>query len=377
MSTNTKKTKSANPNPTIDIAKEILAEPDIAIEMVGTVLKGITGENKDPLVDTDKKKIEITAVTDKQKNDLFDLEKGINDEKIKEYELGDNTNIKIESTNSDFDLDIFKQIGLNFDRSTNKLSINIPIYSGQKANSHGNANYLQTFPIDDQLKIIAMYFELETLRYTNKQIYDKTEKHTKLLSTLYYIAMILNVVVPYFSSLITKLPENLRDYTPYFCGASTIITMLSYVLTRFLMSTSAGLANYLNIQESITKLRFTVETIIMGSYMVDEDNNITTTKKLQEVGLSNFKLDNVLQKINTDLNNIYQLDALKDALNKDKHALQLLDIAKSESNNVIKVFEKELSNVMDQIKNSPALNIIKKGNTNANIDTKHITIEFD
>jgi hypothetical protein len=367
MSTNK---KSANPNITTDIA----------IEMVDTVLNGITGKKQGPLVDMEKN-IDITAVTYKQNNDLFDLENGIAPNKIIEYELGANTNIKIESTNSDFDLDIFKQIGLDFDRSTNKLSINIPIYSGQQANSHGNANYLQNFPIDDQLKIIAMYFELETLRYTNKQIYDKTEKHTKLLSTLYYIAMILNVVVPYFSSLITKLPENLRDYTPYFCGASTIITMLSYVLTRFLMSTSAGQANYLNIQESITKLRFTVETIIMGSYMVDENNNnITTTNKLQEVGLSNFDLDNVLKKINTDLNNIYQLDALKDALKKDKHAQELLDIAKSESNNVIKVFEKELSNVMNQInqiKNSPAVNMIKKVNQNANIDTKHVIIEFD
>jgi hypothetical protein len=278
----------------------------------------------------------------------FDLEAQTIDQK---YELGTNTNLKTESTSTDFDLDIFKQIGLEFDRKNNKLALDFDKYSGKTS-----GNYLQNFSIKDQIKIISTYLKIESLRYANQQIYEKSKGHEKLFNILYMIAMVLNIVVPYLPDLVGYANTTFEAYSVYFAGASAIITFISYFFTRTLMSTVANTTNFNQMQQALTKLRLTVETIIMGSYLVDDGNvNNSNTQQLQikyptTNGLydttKGFNLSLTIDKIDSDLDSIYQFNS---AFKENDIVKKVLGLANTETDQILKVFEIEITKAFEQI----------------------------
>jgi predicted DNA-binding transcriptional regulator len=229
---------------------------------------------------------------------------------------------------------IFKQIGLNFDRSNNKLQLDFDKYSGKTS-----GNYLQNFSVQEQMKIIEMYLKIEGLRYANQQIYEKSKGHEKLYHILYVVAMALNIVIPYLPDLVGYANTQFEQYSVYFAGASAIITFISYFFTRTLMSTVGNKTNFEQMQQALTKLRFTVETVIMGSYVLDGSEKLQDSPK-------NFHLNTFSNSVMKDLDSIYQFNkAFKD----NDIAKRWLDVASSETEKILTVFETEITKAVDKI----------------------------
>jgi hypothetical protein len=271
-----------------------------------------------------------------------DLEAYIIDPK---YELEFQNNLKIESIETDFDLDVFKNIGLYFERSNNKLTLDFDKYNGVES-----GNYLQNFLIHDQLKIIKMYFKIESLRFSNQQIYEKSKSNEKMFHKLYIVVGILNIFIYYLSDIVDLTSAN-------FSILSTIITMISYAFTRILMSTVANKTNFEQIQQALTKLRFTVETIIMGSYQINEDINNKTNnfislqaKYKSDIDLysleNGFNLNNILLLINKDLDSIYQFNSV---FKEDNNIKKLLNIANTDSEKILIIFKTEITKAINKI----------------------------
>ena len=278
------------------------------------------------------------------------------------YELGFEGNLKVESTSSEFDTGIFKQIGLFYDRDKHTITLDFDAYSNPNNSFPGN--FLQNFKVKDQLQIIELYFAIESLRYANQKMYDFSSKHKTTFKILYVIAIGLNIVVAclsneYFSTIIP--PSIISLVIP-------IITFISYFFTRTLMSTSANEEYFKHMQEALTKLRFIVETVIMGSYKVPTSKTKTEAvldKKLEvhykeildnnnfiaypiaateiaEKYLSEDFLPKFLQNINIDLESIYKT--------KDKIDTKILSDIKLDSEKILNIFNIKISEAVDKIK---------------------------
>ena len=325
---------------------------------IKTDLKAIQGEGSS--IDSDGKVIAGTGME-------YDLEAPkINSDYELDFEgktESEGANLQKLSIATDFDLAIFKHIGFDFDLSTYKLNFNFDKYSNT---GNISGNYLQNFNLNDQMKIIESYFKIETLRYTNQQIYEKTKNYQKILHYLYIVAMVLNIIVPYLSNLVGYANSHFHEYSVYFAGASAIITFISYFFTRTIMSTVANKTNFEQMQQALTKLRFIVETVIMGSYLID-DGDLTThhtvqlqTKYTTLEELYNtqngFNLSLFIQNINDDLNDIYQFNT---AFKNDDIAQKWLKIASVETDKILEPLKNEITKAFNQINKLNKLNKLK------------------
>jgi hypothetical protein len=269
----------------------------------------------------------------------------------KKYEL-ECKDLTAESTNSEFDCDIFNRIGLNYDKKKHTLELDFDKYSGKTS-----GNFLQNFKTEDQLKIIEIYFKIESLRYANQQMFNYSLQHKKLFNRLSYIAMVLNFAVPYLPELVgyAEKTNTFQEYSPYFAGASGIIIFISYLFSRTLMSTTANQAYFENMQAALIKLRIAVETVIMGSYpsvaTSDKDTKLITYKILQdseldELCLTKF-LTTFLKDINTDLESIYQTNT---AITNGKMDPVILDEANADVEHILKIFNDKITNAVETLK---------------------------
>ena len=240
------------------------------------------------------------------------MEKDLEEGNYANYELKEGS-IKEEALCADFNIDFFEQIGLKIDMTNNKVTIDTYKYLNTDESS---GNYLQMFTLPNQIKIISTYFKIETMRYANQKIYNKTIHHEKLLNNLYKAAIVLSFVVPYLPDLVGYTSDQFQAYSTYFVAASTIITFISYFFSRILMTTVANKTNFEQMQQALTKLRLTVETIIMGSYLVDNDvrtngntiplqSKYKTKEELNNID-NGFNINLFMKQINVDLKDIYQ-----------------------------------------------------------------------
>jgi hypothetical protein len=336
---------------------------ELAKNMINTIA-GATGSKEVINMKDDNKFKNLNALDDEIMEK--DLEAGLKDSKpidVK-YELEFEGDIKTESINKDFDHGIFDKIGLAYNKTNHTVILDFNAYSNTGDKKSGN--FLQHFTPEDQLKIIAMYFEIESLRYTNQKMYEFSNKHKKTFNILYVVAMVLNIVIPYLPDLVGYANKSFEQYSVYFAGASAIITFISYFFTRALMSTTANQGYFDNMQVALIKLRFAVETVIMGSYHKVPTSEIKTTvvtyNKLEACELSEEALGQwlttFLSDIKTDLESIYQTktttDIAKSAF-KDKNAQTFLDNATKESKIILKAFETEINKAVIKIKENQAL----------------------
>jgi hypothetical protein len=340
---------------------------ELAKNMINTIA-GATGSKEVINMKDDTKFNNLKALDDKIME--TDLEAGLKDSKpidVK-YELEFEGDLKTESINKDFDHGIFDKIGLAYNKTNHTVTLDFNAYSNTDNKS---GNFLQHFTPEDQLKIIAMYFEIESLRYTNQKMYEFSDKHKKTFNILYVVAMVLNIVIPYLPDLVGYANKSFEQYSVYFAGASAIITFISYFFTRALMSTTANQGYFDNMQLALIKLRFAVETVIMGSYhkvpTSKMESTVVTYNKLEYCGLSEealgLWLTTFLSDIKIDLESIYQTktttDIAKSAF-KDKNALNFLDNATKKSKEILNAFETEIKKAVIKIKENQAIMAVAK-----------------
>lgn len=336
---------------------------ELAKNMINTIA-GATGSKEVIDMKDDERFKNLKALDDNIME--TDLEAGLKNSTIidAKYELEFEGDLKKESINKDFDHGIFDKIGLAYDKTNHTVTLDFNAYSNTGDKKSGN--FLQHFTPDDQLKIIGMYFEIESLRYTNQKMYDFSGKHKTTFNILYVVAMVLNIVIPYLPDLVGYANKTFEQYSVYFAGASAIITFISYFFTRALMSTTANQGYFDNMQGALIKLRFAVETVIMGSYHKVPTSDIKTTVvtyyKLEDCELSEqdlgLWLTTFLSDIKTDLESIYQTktttDIAKSAF-KDKNAQTFLNNATTNSKKILEAFETEIKKAVIKIKENQAV----------------------
>ena len=228
----------------------------------------------------------------------IDIEMGKLDDKMKYQDNKDGLidgqiDFSKESTLTEFDFDVFKNLGINIDLKS-KPSINTAIYA--KSNMY-------TLSVDDQITLIKKYMEIESMRFFNQKLFNYSKNYEKVYHVFYVISIILNILLPYIPNIIDSLGQSFGEqYGVYFYGGATILASINYILTRVLMSSSFRGANHQNIQESLLKLRFHIEKMMVGVI-------IKSTEELaKEVAL-----------VDEDLVEINKLDYIKSIISDDKN----------------------------------------------------------
>ena len=362
-----------------------MANNSIDLVKIMSVANGVSKDTTTVDINTPST-INLTSVTgtgetkDPNEQDMErDLEKGDNETLAKKYEIDYQQNATKAGCNTNFALEIFKKkIGFDFNIESNPptFSIDINKYSN-KNNCSGN--FLQTFSVIEQIKIIETYFEIESLRYLNIKIYEKMQKHSKLFKILFGIAILINAFMPQLSLFITN--SNIGEsYKTFFIGTSSILTMLSYLFTRFLMSTVADEKNYKFMQIALTKLRMNIETIMLGTYRTDVGKpiqDLSTDEKNKQ-----FNLETVLANTKNDLNNIYKIDDIRKKLNQNEFTKNLLNIAGDGTTDIRNLCYAKITEALEQVeklKESQLASVIKPIQQSLqNYDGDHqIIIEFN
>lgn len=199
------------------------------------------------------------------------------------------------ATSENFDFTIFEHMGIIYNSKIKTFSINSQIFINQFFNKYIEA---------DQIKLIQLYFKIELNRWGNQQIHNKTESHSLFLHVIYTISLFFNIIIPYVIIYLKNKAIN-SSTSIYFYSIIAIITMINYVLTRFLMATSANSTNYNLMQKNLTKNRLIIESLMLGT------NSAILTLGDNIVGLSLTKiLDPILSNITHDLSIINQNENL-------------------------------------------------------------------
>jgi hypothetical protein len=253
------------------------------------------------MLNNEIKSIKLTSLGESNtcsKSDLDkDLEQGINignfgnESNDKGLGLNFEGNPQNLSTSTDFDMAVFNKIGFIFNKNTQQFLLNKEIYSSQ---------FFKNYTQIDKIKLIQIYFKIELNRWGNQEIYVFTQKHQVLLHFIYIISILINMIIPYLSSYIQTLSHNSRQ-SIYFIGLSSIICAFNYLLTRFLMSTSANGLSFITMQQNLLKMRLCIETLIVGTHpsiatlSIDDYANNLTNLINKIIADSEFDLNTINQ----------------------------------------------------------------------------------
>lgn len=198
------------------------------------------------------------------------------------------SDILILSTSNDFNYNVFNHIGFVGDFTTN-ISLDSAKYLTSK---------FSTFPINDKLALIDIYFKLETLRWINTKLHKFLLNRSSLTHTIYILIVIFNIII----YVIQLVDTQFTSTSQYIKIATPALIFINYLLSRIIAVSSLNQSTYNTLQKQFTKLRLYVEIIILGN-----DNSLDTiSNKINKINKDINDL-NHLSTItnNTELNNIY------------------------------------------------------------------------
>lgn len=255
-------------------------------------------KNFTEVVEKLKNDLEIKDIPVKENLDSIEGDKNIglehDLEQVKiddKYKLNFEGNVLSESMNKDFDYCVFKEIGL-IKVENNKIVLN---------NNINTDNYLlYRLTSENRVKLIETYFQVETLRYCNQKINSYFFSKKKLYNILNYLSIAITVIL----SLITYAIDNLKLIENANIALGIIIPVLvfiNYVIHRILILANVNGNYFINLQKQLTKIRFMIETIILGTHPKKLDSDITDI--LNKIQVDIKELNNVDEIINNKVIN--------------------------------------------------------------------------
>ena len=291
----------------------------------------------------DKTKKDVANLKDKKLKDDLEaisgnvtagLERDLEEVKIdNKYKLDFEGNVLSESINENFDYDIFKKIGLiTIDDGKLKL--------GEKIDT--DEYLLYKLNDDNKVKLIESYFQVETLRYCNQKIHSYLFRKKRIYNVLHYLSNFITIAL----SLITYANNNLKIIDTYANTISGIVVpaliFINFGIHHALVLANVNNSSYTNLQKQITKIRFMLETIMLGTHPNNTDEDVS----------------DILSKVQTDIKDLnYTHEISNNKVINDLFSKSLNTI-KSVNDNILKELSDKILLVksLNELKNMVVLN---------------------